>query len=83
MPIYSGSLAEGVRAWGVSPLGVTLVASHLHDHVQRVEDMMDNRLAPSSMSRVMTSLRKWDDYCESRGWPTLMDVEVSSRTLLE
>ena len=31
MPIYSGSLAEGVRAWGVSPLGVTLVASHLQE----------------------------------------------------
>ena len=31
MPIYSGSLAEGVCAWGVSPLGVTLVASHLQE----------------------------------------------------
>ena len=49
------------------------------EHVQRVEDMMDNRLAPSSMSRVMTSLRKWDDYCESRGWPTLMKTGLPSR----
>ena len=49
------------------------------DHVQRVEDMLDNRLAPTSMSKVMTSLHKWDEYCESRGWPTLMETGFSSR----
>ena len=49
------------------------------DCVQRVEDMLDHRLAPGSLSRVYTALRKWDPFCAERGWPTLMETGLPTR----
>ena len=45
----------------------------------RVEEIMDNHLAPSSREKMMVGYRRWAAYCEARAWPTLLKTGDSSR----
>lgn len=49
------------------------------DEVERVEEVMDNRLKTNSKRKIMTAYRKWEAHCEERGWDLLLTTGMACR----
>lgn len=47
--------------------------------LSRVEQVMDNRLAPSSMRTVHSAMAIWRPLAELHGWPTVMETDDPDR----
>jgi hypothetical protein len=44
-----------------------------------LDEVMDNRLAVSSRSKVMTGFSRWQSFCDSKGWSPLVETGDKSR----
>jgi hypothetical protein len=44
----------------------------LPEYQDRVDELMDNRLRPSSMRKVITSFKKWEQFCYLHDWDPLI-----------
>ena len=42
------------------------------EYVDRADQILDNRLAPSSRDKMMTGYRRWAAHCEAEGWSPLI-----------
>ena len=49
------------------------------DLVDRLDEVMDNRLRPGSMRKVVTGFSRWCAFADSRGWDRVMASGLSSR----
>ena len=47
--------------------------------VDRLDEVMDNRLRPGSMRKVVTGFSRWCAFADSRGWDRVMASGLSSR----
>ena len=49
------------------------------DMITRVDQVLDNRLAPSSMRSVNAAMTHWRDVCEAFGWHTIIFTDDEER----
>jgi hypothetical protein len=47
--------------------------------IERLDEVMDNRLAPSSRSRVMTGYNRWKVFCDANAWDPLIKTHEDDR----
>ena len=48
-------------------------------HARRIDELLDNRLAPSSMRTVQSALAKWDVVCSRHHWPRIIASDDPAR----
>ena len=49
------------------------------EYMERADQIMDNRLAASSTSKMMVAYRRWETFCDTRGWCPLIDTDDPDR----
>jgi hypothetical protein len=49
------------------------------DQLERVEEIMDNRLELNSRRKIMTAYRKWRVHCDERDWDVLLTTGMVCR----
>jgi hypothetical protein len=49
------------------------------EQVERLEEILDNRLSASSKSKVATAMKHWQAHCDSHGWDPLMTSDLPVR----
>ena len=50
-----------------------------HDLLDRLDEIMDNRLRPSSLRKAASGFKRWTEFCDQRGWPHLMPNGLRAR----
>ena len=84
--VYSFEHVGSTRTGGaaIQQLSVPYARSSIYsglptEYTSRVDELMDTRLAPSSMGKVMTAHRRWVTFCTVHEYPILLETDYPLR----
>ena len=80
----SNNLRDGPRGWTAQQVSVTYGRTDLYRglparHADRLDEILDNRLRPSSMRTVEAALSRWRTTCAEEGWHEVIKTEDPER----